>query len=58
MEMVTVSLTPLLLKSLGTLFSGIEGVSKSYRTSRLERELQMLQLSAPGAVVSLLCEPV
>jgi len=35
-----------------------EGVSKSFRTGRLERELQMVQLSALGAVVSLFCESV
>jgi hypothetical protein len=38
-----------------------EGVSKSFRTGHLERELQMVQLSATrckvqGAVVSLFCE--
>jgi hypothetical protein len=32
-----------------------EGVSKSFRTGRLERELQMVQLSATSAVVSLCC---
>jgi len=32
-----------------------EGVSKSLRTGRLERELQIVQLSL-GAVVSVLCE--
>jgi len=36
-----------------------EGVSKSNRTGRLERELQMVISSLPlGAVVSLFCEPV
>jgi hypothetical protein len=35
-----------------------EGVSKSFRTGPLERELQMVQLSALGAVVSLFCESV
>jgi hypothetical protein len=34
-----------------------EGVSKSFRTVRLQRELQMVQLSL-GAVVSLFCESV
>jgi hypothetical protein len=35
-----------------------EGVSKSFRIGRLERELQMVQLSALEAVVSLFCESV
>jgi hypothetical protein len=32
-----------------------EGVSKSFWTGSLERELQMVQLSATSAVVSLFC---
>jgi len=35
-----------------------EDVSKSFRTGHLERGLQMIQLSALGAVVSLFCESV
>jgi len=35
----------------------IEGISKSFRIGRLERELQMVQLPL-GAVVSLFCESV
>jgi hypothetical protein len=35
-----------------------EGVSKSFRTGRVERELQTVQLSALDAVVSLFCESV
>jgi hypothetical protein len=37
-----------------------EAVPKSFRTGRLERELQVVQLSATplGAVVSLFCESV
>jgi hypothetical protein len=35
-----------------------EGVSKSFRTGRLERGLQMVQFSVLGAVVSLFCESV
>jgi len=34
-----------------------DGVSRSFRTRRLERELQMVQLPL-GAVVSLFCESV
>jgi len=34
------------------------GVSESFRTGRLERELQMVQLSPLGAVVLLFCESV
>jgi hypothetical protein len=34
-----------------------EGVSKSFRNGRLERELRMVQLTL-GAVVSLFCESV
>jgi len=34
-----------------------EGISKSFRTGRLELELQMVQLSL-GAVISLYCESV
>jgi hypothetical protein len=36
-----------------------EDVSKSFRTGRLERQLQTVQLSLPlGAVVSLFCKSV
>jgi hypothetical protein len=35
-----------------------EGISKSFRTGRLERELQMVQFLPIGAVVSLFCESV
>jgi hypothetical protein len=35
-----------------------ENVSKSFRTGRLERELQVVQLSTIGAAVSLFCESV
>jgi len=36
-----------------------EGVSKNFRTGRLEREVQMVQLSLPlGADVPLFCESV
>jgi hypothetical protein len=36
-----------------------ESVSKSFRTGRLEPELQMVQLPLPlGAVISLVCESV
>jgi len=39
-------------------FPQYEGVSKSYRTSRLERELQMVQLSAIRCTVLLFCQSV
>jgi hypothetical protein len=35
-----------------------EGVSKSFHTDRLERELQMVPLSATRCSLSLLFEPV
>jgi len=35
-----------------------EGVSKSFRTGRLERELEMYSSLPLGAVVSLFCESV
>jgi hypothetical protein len=36
-----------------------DGVSKSFRTGHLERELQMIYSSLPlGAVISLFCESV
>jgi len=35
-----------------------EGVSKSFRTGRLERELQMYSSLPLGAVVSIFCESV
>jgi hypothetical protein len=38
---------PIILVSLGYTFQGLyEGVSKSFRTGRLERELEMVQISA------------
>jgi hypothetical protein len=37
---------------------GYEGVSKSFRTGRLGRELQMVQLSATRWSLSLFCESV
>jgi hypothetical protein len=35
-----------------------ESVSKSFRTGRLERELQMVSSTPLGVVVSLFCESV
>jgi len=32
-----------------------EGVSRSFRTGRLERELQVVQLSATGCSIGILC---
>jgi len=47
------------LRQLNEVRNGVyEDVSKSFRTGRLERELQMVQLLALGAVVSLFCESV
>jgi len=49
----------LIWRSVSKFLHGVicEGVSKSFRTGRLERELQMVQLSLPiGAVVLLFCE--
>jgi len=36
----------------------LAGVSKSFRISRLKRELQMVKLSATKCSLSLICEPV
>jgi hypothetical protein len=46
-----------LLRPSHVIIYSYEGVYKSFRTGRLERELQMVQLSL-DAVVSLFCESV
>jgi hypothetical protein len=49
------SVTPTLLHAV---LSSYEGVFNSFRSGRLEGELQMVYSSLPlGAVVSLFCEP-